>query len=481
MSRHHDVIVIGAGPAGLSAGACLAEMGLDVLTLDEQSRIGGQIYRNIEAAPQDRLESLGEDYARGLAVAGRFRKSGAAYENSASVWQVDADGKVCYSRFGASRQVRSNYIIAATGAMERPMPIPGWTLPGVMGAGAANNLAKDAGLNPSGRVVLAGSGPLLLLEASLLVRKGVRIAAVLETTPVLPPLSAIPRAPEALLRADFLWKGVSMLREIKGAGVPHYKGVAHIRAVGRQSVESVEAVCGGKTLKVDTDMLLLHFGVIPNTHIFRQIGCRMVWKPDQRYWHPEVDAWGHTNCERIFAAGDGAKVSGALAAQYKGELAALEVARCLGIIPEYEREALAVPIKKALKHDGWPRPLVDAVYAPRPGHFSFEDSTVLCRCENVTVGDVRKAAGEGARELNEVKIVTRSGMGPCQGRMCGPALAEVIAAELALSPEKTGLLNIRPPLKPVPLEEIAAMALDEGRQSPVNWLLDKKPPGRKGA
>ncbi|MDP4979876.1 MAG: FAD-dependent oxidoreductase, partial [Desulfobacterales bacterium] len=181
MSHHHDVIVIGAGPAGLSAGACLAEMGLDVLTLDEQNRIGGQIYRNIEAAPQERLKILGEDYAKGIEVAKRFRKSGAAYENGASVWQVEPDGKICYSRLGASRQVRANYVIVATGAMERPVPIPGWTLPGVMGAGAANNLAKEAGLLPSGRVVLAGSGPLLLLEASLLVEKGVHIAAILET------------------------------------------------------------------------------------------------------------------------------------------------------------------------------------------------------------------------------------------------------------------------------------------------------------
>jgi thioredoxin reductase len=481
MSHHHDVIVIGAGPAGLSAGACLAEMGLDVLTLDEQNRIGGQIYRNIEAVPQERLKILGEDYAKGIEVARRFRKSGAAYENGASVWQVEPDGKICYSRLGASRQVRANYVIVATGAMERPVPIPGWTLPGVMGAGAANNLAKEAGLLPSGRVVLAGSGPLLLLEASLLVEKGVHIAAILETTPVIPPAPAIPLAPKALLRTDFLWKGVSMLREIKRAGVPHHKGVTHIRAIGQNAVEAVEAVCGGKNLRIETDMLLLHFGVIPNTHIFRQIGCKMVWKSDQRYWHPVCDAWGHTNCERIFAAGDGAMVAGALAAQYKGELAALEVACCSGIFPDYERDMLAAPINKALKHDGWPRPFVDALYAPHPRNFTFEDNTVICRCENITVGDLRKVVKEGVRELNEVKIVTRSGMGPCQGRMCGPALAEVIASELDLSPDQTGRLNIRPPLKPVPLEEIAGMILHTEPAESANWLLDKKTAGRKGA
>ncbi|MCP4119540.1 MAG: FAD-dependent oxidoreductase [Desulfobacteraceae bacterium] len=474
MSRHYDVIVIGAGPAGLSASASLAEMGLDVLTLDEQKRIGGQIYRNVEAASQDSFNLFGEDYSAGLEVTRRFRQCGAAHEDGASVWHVDSEGLVCYSRSGKSRQVRANYIVAATGAMERPMPIPGWTLPGVMGAGAVNNLAKESGLSPAGKVVLAGSGPLLLLEACLLIKKGVSIAAILETTPKLPPVPAIPKAPQAVLRADFLLKGLLMLHDIKKSGVPHYKGVTRIRALGEEAVEAVECRIGEESLRIETDMVLTHFGVIPNTHIFRQAGCRMEWKKDQRYWYPACDKWGRTNFERIFAAGDGAGVSGALAAQYKGELAALEIARCLGIIPGNERDRLALPVEKAMKHDGFPRPFIDSLYAPRPDQFIFEDSTVLCRCENVTVGDVRKVVGEGVRDLNEVKIITRCGMGPCQGRMCGPALAEVVGAELSLSPEKTGLLSIRPPLKPIPLEEIAAMDLGEGSAAGANWLLDKK-------
>lgn len=464
MGNHFDAIVIGAGPAGLCAGACLAEMGLDVLTLDEQNQPGGQIFCNIETAPPENRHLFGEDYDRGVQLADRFRKSGATYENSASVWQVDPDGKVCYSQSGKSRQIRASYVIAATGAMERPMPFPGWNLPGVMGVGAVNKLAKEASLTPSGNVVLAGSGPLLLLEACLLIKKGVQIKAILETTPAFPPASAFSHVPKALRRTDFLWKGVSMLREIKASKVPYHKGVTNIRALGQNTLQAVEAQCCNKTLNFKTDMLFVHFGVIPNTHILRQMGCRMSWKHDQRYWYPACDEWGRTNFERIFAAGDGALVSGGLAAQYKGELAALEVAQCLGIIPQYERDALALSLKAAVKQDGYPRPFVDALYAP-PEHFFFEDNTVLCRCENITVGEVRKAVREGGRELNEIKIMTRSGMGPCQGRMCGPALAEVVAAELAISCEKTGLLNIRPPLKPIPLAEIANLELESSYQT----------------
>ena len=200
--EYRDVVVIGAGPAGLAAGATLGELGANVLVLDEQARVGGQIYRSIESADKSRLALFGQDYAKGQPLAKRFRESGASYEGSATVWQVTPSGEVSYSRNGASKRIRAGHVVVATGAMERPIPFPGWTLPGVMGAGAVNNLAKESGLSPSGSVVLAGSGPLLLLEATLLLKKGVSIAAILETTPALPSPLAILRAPEALLRPE---------------------------------------------------------------------------------------------------------------------------------------------------------------------------------------------------------------------------------------------------------------------------------------
>jgi len=473
MSSHYDTIVIGAGPAGLTASSNLAEMGLKVLNLDEQNRIGGQIYRNVENASEDNLENMGIEYRRGQELAQRFRNSGAEYLGNTSVWNVEPEGRVCYSRDGVSERITANYIIIATGAMERPVPFPGWILPGVMGAGAVNGLAKEADLCPSGTVVLAGSGPLLLLEAMLLIEKGVQIAAILETTPKIPSPSLLRHVPKALLGADFLLKGIKMILDIRKSRIPYFKGVTNLKALGEIAVTTVEADYGSKKLSFGAEMLLVHFGVIPDTHIYRLVGCHLEWEKHQRYWYPSTDDWGRTNFEQIFAAGDATGVSGALAAEFKGELAALEVAHCHGIIPKYERDFLAKSPLSKLKKDGYPRPLIDSVFAPDPKQFSFENTTVLCRCEHITVGDVRNVLSEGVTDLNEVKAITRCGMGPCQGRMCGPALGEIVAAERDSSILSAGLLTIRPPLKPIPLEEVAAMGIETGGADPANLFKNQ--------
>jgi len=470
---YHDVVVIGAGPAGLSCGATLAEMGLDTLILDEQIHPGGQIYRNVESTSASQLQFFGEDYAQGRAIVERFRKSNAKYKGGATVWQTEGDGTVCFSCKGESEQIRANYVVMATGAMERPVPLKGWTLPGVLGAGAANNLAKEAGLSPDGRVVLCGSGPLLLLEASLLIKKGVQIEAILDTTPFLPSLPALKHLPRALLRTDFLLKGLKILWEIKKSKVRYLRGVSNLKMLGTDKVEKVECIHKGETITIPTDVALLHFGVVPNTHMMRQVGCEMHWNPELRYWHPVCDKWGRTNHDRVFVAGDGSYVSGAVAAGLKGELAGLEIARSLGILSTKSRDELAQPICAAITKDKHPRPFIDAMYAPRAGQHVFEDDTVVCRCENVTVGEIREVIRQGAHDPNEIKIITRSGMGPCQGRMCGSAINEILASELEASPAEVGYLTIRPPLKGVPLGEIAAMKFSEA-SGPADLFKNQK-------
>ncbi|RYY67054.1 MAG: FAD-binding protein, partial [Comamonadaceae bacterium] len=178
-----DLVIVGAGPAGLAAACEARAAGLGVVLLDEQPATGGQIYRAVDAASPKRRAVLGEDYAAGAELTRAFAASGAAHVAGAAVWNVGRDLTVNYLHGGANRAVQARHIVLASGAMERPFPIPGWTLPGVMGAGAAQILYKSAGALPKEPVVLAGCGPLLYLLASQYLQAGVTLKAVVHTTP----------------------------------------------------------------------------------------------------------------------------------------------------------------------------------------------------------------------------------------------------------------------------------------------------------
>lgn len=459
MKKQFDAIVIGAGPAGITCASAICGAGLDVLLLDEQPHLGGQIYKSIETASNKCLQLLGEDYRSGQKLIRRFHQEKVSYVPGATVWQVEPDGHVYYSKEGASHQVSGKFIVAATGAMERPVPFPGWTLPGVMGAGGANNLFKDAGLLPKGNVILAGSGPLLYLEAVHLIDMGARIRAILETTHRLPNLSSIFHLPGAARRIDVLKKGLSMLHSIKKAGIEHHKSITGLTAKGEGSLTSVQAKKGEQQLHFDADLLLTHFGVIPNTTVFRQTGCRHKWNPVQRYWYPECDKWGRTSHNTIFAAGDGEFVQGAVAAALKGEIVALAIAADMGIIHEDEQNRCFDHLNKQLDKERYPRPFIDAMYAPEPDLYQCDPETVVCRCEGITLGQVQAIIDEGCIDPNEIKALLRSGMGVCQGRMCGSILNEIISQRSGIDIQKIGVLNIRPPLKNICLHEIANLEL----------------------
>jgi NADPH-dependent 2,4-dienoyl-CoA reductase/sulfur reductase-like enzyme len=315
---------------------------------------------------------------------------------------------------------------------------------------------------PKGKVVLAGSGPLLFLEAVHLIDMGADIRAILETTSVLPHLSSLFHLPAAVRRTDFLKKGMSMLQRIKKAGIKHYKGITRLAARGEENLESVHAQKGEKQLDFEADLLLTHFGVIPNTAIFRQIGCRHAWNEVQRYWYPECDKWGRTSHNAIFAAGDGKFVHGAVAAALKGEMAALAITADMGMIHESECSIWAGQIEKQLARDLYPRPFIDALYAPAPDLYEAAPETIVCRCESITMGQINRVIKEGCIDPNEIKALLRPGMGACQGRMCGSALSEIISLRSGIDIKAVGTLNIRPPLKNISLQEIADIELCEG-------------------
>ncbi|MDA8636992.1 FAD-dependent oxidoreductase [Rhodospirillales bacterium] len=460
-TKAYDLIVIGGGPAGMSAATEAAEHGLHTALIDEQSAVGGQIYRAVDEVVTrraDDLPMLGEEYAYGETVANAFRASTAEYISGHTVWQLDQDGSIWSSDGAKAHAFQAKNIILATGALERPVPIPGWTLPGVMTAGAAQILLKTAGMIPVGKIVIVGSGPLLLLVADQLIKAGADVEAVLDTTGVMDYVRGAPHLLRATKSWPYLQKGLKLKRAIKDAGVPIYSGAHEFLISGDGQAEQIGFTSGGlrRTLRVST--VLLHQGVVPNTQASRQLRLAHGWHKTQRYWYPRVDEWGHSDVPAIFVAGDGAGVFGAKTAEIKGKLSALQVAYLQGRISVQVRDNAAAPLLSELENHTSIRPMLDAIFVPPRDILNPPiDATIVCRCEEVTAGNVRDAAALGAQGPNQLKAFYRTGMGPCQGRMCGLTVTEILAAAHNKCPEDIGAYRIRPPLKPLTLAELADM------------------------
>ena len=452
--------IVGAGPAGLAAAAEAAGLGLRTVVSDENREAGGQIWRGVEAVAAHRpgdLAALGDDYARGLAAVRAARDCGEnPFFDQETVIDITGDNTVIGTRhdrlIGWSR---ARQVIVATGALERPVPIPGWTLPGVMTAGAAQVLLKSAGMVPQGEGYVAGSGPLALLVALQLARAGVRVRAVLETAPRANYPRALAALPMALATSD-LRAGFGLLADLRRAGVPVLRGVRGLAALGDGRLEVVEYRRARAGHREPADWLLLHEGVVPNVQLTRLMGLRHEWDARQHCWRPAVDRWGATMREGVYVAGDGAGIGGVRAAEAAGRLAALQAARRMGRITESERDARARPYLRARRQALRIRPFLDALYRPAPEMLAPpDDDVIVCRCEEVTAGAIRAAVADGAAGPNQARAFTRCGMGPCQGRMCGLTVAGVIAQARGVSIAEVGAFTVRAPLKPVPLGLLA--------------------------
>ena len=311
MSRRTDCAVIGAGPAGIAAAMAMLDAGLAVTVIDSGPGPGGQIYRNIDNSPLADPDSLGADYRAGAALVSAFRQSPARRLANADVWHISQDGEIAVLRDGGASFIQARRIVIATGAQERPMPFEGWTLPGVMTVGAGQILVKSDGVAPAEGVVLAGLGPLLLLVASQYLALGVRINAILDFTPRGNFARAVRHLPAALTAGDYLARGLRLMRAVRRAGIPVFSGVERIRAFGEDRIEAVEFTARGRTQRIETPVLMTHFGLVPEVTLTRAAGIAHDWDASQRCWRPRADIRGRTDRPEVFVAGDCRGIFGA--------------------------------------------------------------------------------------------------------------------------------------------------------------------------
>jgi D-hydroxyproline dehydrogenase subunit alpha len=452
--RDCDVLVVGGGVAGLSAGIAAAEAGASVVVLDERHASGGQFAKPL--APSHADTAPDGQFRLGLDLRARAERAGVRLEAETSVWGAFAPDEIAALVRGQSIIYHPRRLILATGAHERPVPIPGWTLPGVMTTGGLQTLVRAQRVSPGDRVLIAGNGPLNLQLACELVAGGVKPVAVLEAAlrPGIPAWQDLARI--ARSAPDLAREGWTMLRTLKRAGVPILWGTTLDRVEGGDRVQT--AVAGGRRFEVDT--VALNMGFQPEVGLARALGVphRFVG-----YLATDADAEGRTAVPGVFAVGDGAAFGGARVAQARGRIAGLAAAREIGFTAPADPAAVTALVRAtAFQAALW------RVFAAPP--VAIDDATIVCRCEEVTAARLRAEIAGGLTSLPALKKATRAGMGRCQGRFCAATIARMCPG----APEPDGFAAPRAPLRPVP----AAPLMREAPEFTAPLLTDPAPPAR---
>jgi len=307
--------------------------------------------------------------------------------------------------------------------------------------------------------VIIGSGPLLYLVASQLLAAGAPPRALIETQTRRNVIAALPYFGKALVQWRPLLKGIRMIMNLTFASVPRFIAATDISIEGNDSVEAVCFRAGGKTHRIETSIALLHQGVVPNTQISRSLNLEHRYNVQQHCFHPVTNELGQSSHPLFSIAGDGAGIGGANVAALSGRISALNAAACLKKISISERDRAAFVLQKLKRAELSIRPFLDALYPPPQSVLLPENDTIICRCEEVTAGDIRHYATLGCKGPNQTKSFCRSGMGPCQGRFCGLTVTELLAAEMGETHDVIGSYRIRAPLKSVTLKEFADLGV----------------------
>jgi NADPH-dependent 2,4-dienoyl-CoA reductase/sulfur reductase-like enzyme len=450
------VLIVGAGPAGIRCAEALAAAGLRPAVIDEGRRDGGQIYRRQpEGFTRSYRTLYGTEARRAEAIHRCFDglRGRIDYLPETLAWNV-VPSTLHVLRHGRQLELPYDALVLCTGATDRLMPVKGWELAGVFSLGGAQVALKSQACAIGKAVVFLGTGPLLYLVAAQYAKAGAHVAAVLDTSPALARLAALPRL---LAAPGTLMKGMRLTFALRRAGIAVHTGIRPVEILGsaREGVRGVTVKdARDRTLTFDCDAVALGAHLRPETQLADLARCEFHFDTGFRQWVPRSDAAGRSSVPRVYLAGDGAGVLGAAAAEVSGRAAAMAVLEDLGrAAPARDREALR---RRHARLRRFARGLSTAFPWPAQHAARLCDDTVVCRCECITAGELRQIVRETeARELNRAKAFSRVGMGRCQGRYCGHAAAEIIAHAAGIPLEQVGRLRAQAPVKPLPIASAA--------------------------
>ncbi len=471
-----DVLVVGGGPAGLAAADAAVDGGVSVVLVNDAARLGGQLLRQ----PSDGTDGPAPPLSPWLAARypGLAGAPGSTITTGVGIWQLRAGrgGVVAWLEDG--RRIEATAVVLAPGATELLCPFPGWELPGVVSAGAAQSLLKAHGQLIGRRVLVAGSGPFLFPVAAHLAEAGAEVVALVEALGALrlaPTVGALAGHPTkaaeaATYAATLLRRGVPVRtgRVVARCEAGPDGSVCRAVVVPTEQVRGADRRDGRRARIYDVDAVCISYGFVPRLELARQLGLAEEVRPGQPFPSVRCDATQATSLLGVFAAGEVTGIAGGEAAALEGAVAgASAAAHCVG----RDRRAGAADRDAAVGGGGVTgrdaskdrRRIRARRFADRLVHVyrtavplgTIGDETVVCRCEDVRAAAIRSALDAGAVTAKEVRDATRCGMGYCQGRTCGPLVQLLLAEVLGTAPSRVGDLQKRPVVTPVSLGVVA--------------------------
>jgi NADPH-dependent 2,4-dienoyl-CoA reductase/sulfur reductase-like enzyme len=462
-----DVLVVGTGPGGLAAAAAAAEAGAQVVLVDERPKPGGQYFKQPSDAFDVDESALDAQYRAGRELIRRAERAGVAFEQGAQIWGASSAQELLAVAEGRALALRPRRLVLATGAYERGVPLPGWTLPGFMATGAAQTLMRAYPVLPGRHVLVSGNGPLNVQVAAELVRAGASVVALCEVARAGTPARGAHVARMVVAAPDLMRQGVNYLRTLRRARVPNLYGHSVVRAEGTERVERavVARLDGdgralpGTERAFEVDAVCVGFGFLPSNELARTLGVEHVYDHALGQLVAVRHGAGRSSVEHVWVVGDGGGTGGARLAQAVGELAGADVAGSLGFSAPRSRRAE----RARRRNERFQRSLAALYAAPRLVDQLADAETLVCRCEGVTLGAVDAAFVRGTASIGAVKRTTRAGMGRCQGRYCAPVLAEIAARRSESPLDEEAWFAPAPPFKPLPVDVIAAATAALGR------------------